>query len=214
MFASTHFNPDICNTDSHKAKLKNFIAKLEKQPDSVLFLEPVDWKSLQLYDYPTIIKKPMDLSTVKKNMSKNKYKTLDSFLGDIDLIWKNCKTYNQVESPIYDQAVTMEKFFNKIAAELRQEFQKMKAEDEGEDVDMEEDKDDKQPGTSDLSYDEKLDFTNSIKKLNQEKLTRVIKLIIDKWPQSKEEKKGDLVQIEIDMIDRDTYEEAKAIIDE
>jgi hypothetical protein len=50
--------------------------------------------------------------------------------------------------------------------------------------------------------------------LNQEKLTRVIKLIIDKWPQSKEEKKGDLVQIEIDMIDRDTYEEAKAIIDE
>ena len=51
----------------------------------------------------------MDLSTVKKNI--NKYKNLESFFNDVELIWKNCKTYNQVESPIYDQAENMERAY-------------------------------------------------------------------------------------------------------
>ena len=100
----------------------------------------------------------MDLSTVKSKLSKNKYKTLEAFLGDIDLIWKNCKTYNQVESPIYDQAENMQKYFDKVAQELRQDFAQPDpdAEMEEEDKDMQ----------GDLTYDEKLEFTNAIKKLS------------------------------------------------
>jgi len=37
---------------------------------------PVDWKGMGLFDYPTLIKKPMDLGTVKKNLSGRKYKTI------------------------------------------------------------------------------------------------------------------------------------------
>jgi hypothetical protein len=40
---------------------------------AVPFREPVDWKGLGLYDYPQIIKKPMDLGTVKKNLKAKKY---------------------------------------------------------------------------------------------------------------------------------------------
>jgi hypothetical protein len=40
---------------------------------TVPFREPVDWKGLGLYDYPQIIKKPMDLGTVKKNLKAKKY---------------------------------------------------------------------------------------------------------------------------------------------
>lgn len=43
---------------------------------SVPFREPVDWKGLGLYDYPQIIKKPMDLGTVKKNLKAKKYKNV------------------------------------------------------------------------------------------------------------------------------------------
>lgn len=154
---------------------------MEKHPDIIHFLEPVNWKALGLYDYPTIIKRPMDISTVKKNLSKNKYKTLDTFLNDIDLIWKNCKTYNQIESPIYEQAEMMEKVFKKAALELKQEFSKMKLQDSGDaDMEEEEEKNSKEKNYSALTYDEKLDFTNSIKKLNQEKLTRLIRLVIEK----------------------------------
>ena len=203
-------HPKFLSIETQKSKLRGLLAKLEKHTDAIHFLDPVDWKGLGLYDYPSIVKRPMDLSTVKKNLSKNKYKTLDTFLNDIDLIWKNCKTYNQIESPIYEQADIMEKVFKKAAVELKQEFAKLKSQDA--DVPMEEEKDFKD--YKDLSYDEKLEFTNSIKKLSQEKLTRLIRLIIEKWPQSKEEKKGDLVQIEIDLIDRETFEEAKGIINE
>lgn len=47
-----------------------------------------------LYDYPQIIKNPMDLSTVKKNLKSNKYKFVEEVLHDLQLIWDNCKLYN------------------------------------------------------------------------------------------------------------------------
>ena len=35
-----------------------------------------------LFDYPTLIKKPMDLGTVKKNLSGRKYKTIPEAAGE------------------------------------------------------------------------------------------------------------------------------------
>lgn len=56
--------------------------------------------ALQLLDYPTIIKNPMDLGTVKKKLKSGKYKTATEFQDDIQLIWDNCKRYNQEGSVI------------------------------------------------------------------------------------------------------------------
>ena len=47
-----------------------------------------------LDDYPLIIKQPMDLGTVKKNLKNNKYTYLNEVFDDLQLIWNNCKTYN------------------------------------------------------------------------------------------------------------------------
>lgn len=63
--------------------------------DSAEFRNPVDWKTFGLLDYPSIIKKPMDLGTVKKNLNNNSYETVEDCLMDIDLVWTNCKTYNK-----------------------------------------------------------------------------------------------------------------------
>lgn len=49
---------------------------------------------LGLPDYFDIIKNPMDLGSVKKNLNGNKYKFIEDCLGDIQLIWDNCKMYN------------------------------------------------------------------------------------------------------------------------
>lgn len=40
------------------------------------------------------ITKPMDLSTVLRNVKTHKYKTKAEFATDLDLIWQNCLTYN------------------------------------------------------------------------------------------------------------------------
>ena len=44
-----------------------------------------------LLDYPEIIKKPMDLATCRKSLSKGKYKKYEDFFKDLQLIWDNCK---------------------------------------------------------------------------------------------------------------------------
>ena len=43
----------------------------------------------------------MDLKTMAEKLESNKYKDKNQFLQDLDLIVKNCKTYNKPGSPIY-----------------------------------------------------------------------------------------------------------------
>ena len=46
-------------------KLKNILSKIEDDPKSYEFKEPVDYEGLGLDDYLSVIENPMDLSTVK-----------------------------------------------------------------------------------------------------------------------------------------------------
>ena len=75
-------------------RLKECLNDIEEDPKSYEFRQPVPWKELGLTDYPEIIKKPMDLRTVRKNLGKGKYKRYEDFFRDTQLIWDNCKTYN------------------------------------------------------------------------------------------------------------------------
>jgi hypothetical protein len=74
------------------------IRVIERRPEASDFLKPVDYKGLGLDDYPMIIKHPMDISTVKKKLKASKYSTISEAMADLQLIWDNCRTYNQVGS--------------------------------------------------------------------------------------------------------------------
>lgn len=58
------------------------------------FYKPVDAEWLGLHDYHDIIKKPMDLGTVKQKMDNREYKTATEFAADVRLIFTNCYKYN------------------------------------------------------------------------------------------------------------------------
>lgn len=58
------------------------------------FHQPVDAELLGLHDYHDIIKKPMDLGTVKKKMDDREYKSAPEFATDVRLIFTNCYKYN------------------------------------------------------------------------------------------------------------------------
>ncbi|CBN76767.1 hypothetical protein Esi_0000_0593 [Ectocarpus siliculosus] len=62
--------------------------------DSEAFREPVDWRGLGLHDYPNLIKRPMDLGTVKVRLERGTYPTAEACAADVRLIWDNCRTYN------------------------------------------------------------------------------------------------------------------------
>ena len=59
-------------------------------PDTGPFREPVDWRGLELFDYPEIIKKMMDLGTIQKKLERNQYNTAWEVAQDIRLVWNNC----------------------------------------------------------------------------------------------------------------------------
>ncbi|XP_016375636.1 ATPase family AAA domain-containing protein 2-like isoform X3 [Sinocyclocheilus rhinocerous] len=50
-------------------------------------------------DYTTVIKQPMDLSTVHSKIDLHKYETVAAYLQDVDLIWQNALEYNPDRDP-------------------------------------------------------------------------------------------------------------------
>ena len=60
----------------------------------------------------------MDLQTVKNNIINDAYKTFDEVFAGIQLIWTNCKLFNQQGSPIYIQAEKMERKSKKLIKNL------------------------------------------------------------------------------------------------
>lgn len=59
----------------------SFLIDLMNDPQAHPFNVHVDWKALQLYDYPKIIKNPMDFGTIKKKLEEGRYIGISSFEG-------------------------------------------------------------------------------------------------------------------------------------
>lgn len=82
------------------------------------FLDPVDYQALELWDYPTVVKEPMDLSTVRKKLKNRQYKDGAQFAADVRRIWQNSFLYNQKYSGIYNMTLEMSDYFEKLNKEL------------------------------------------------------------------------------------------------
>lgn len=95
-------------------ELPEALKTLKNAEDSWPFLAPVNWKGLGLDDYPELIKKPMDLRTVTKNLKNGVYSNSAAFWADVDQIWTNCFIYNDESSNVYQMAVRMRKLSLKL----------------------------------------------------------------------------------------------------
>ncbi|XP_015251265.1 PREDICTED: transcription initiation factor TFIID subunit 1 isoform X3 [Cyprinodon variegatus] len=71
--------------------------KMMVVPDSWPFHHPVNKKFVP--DYYKVIVNPMDLETIRKNISKHKYQNRETFLSDVSLIHTNSSKYNGPDSP-------------------------------------------------------------------------------------------------------------------
>lgn len=103
-------------------RMHKLLSNLLARADSLPFRTPVDWKSLELFDYPKIIKRPMDLGTIKKRLDKNKYNDASEVAEDVRLVWKNCMTYNADGSDFYILAESFSKRFEERFLKIMEEF--------------------------------------------------------------------------------------------
>lgn len=93
--------------------------------DSAPFRVPVD--PIQYPDYNRIIKTPMDLNTVRESLSTGMYETPAEFANDMQLIFKNSKTYNTCKkSQIYCMTVRLNNLFDEKFKEIMEEHKAAK----------------------------------------------------------------------------------------
>ncbi|XP_042581727.1 bromodomain testis-specific protein-like isoform X2 [Cyprinus carpio] len=103
---------------------KVVIKSLWRHQFSWPFRQPVDAVRLNLPDYYTIIKNPMDLSTIKKRLENNYYWKAMECIEDFNTMFTNCYMYNRPGDDIVLMAQALEKLFlEKVAKMPQDEFE-------------------------------------------------------------------------------------------
>lgn len=99
-------------------KCLKILASLKKHQFAFPFIKPVDPIGLQVPDYFDIVKEPMDLGTVERNLRNGNYATPSQFSSDVRKIWNNSFLYNAKGSDIYHMTVSMSNYFEKLFSDV------------------------------------------------------------------------------------------------
>ena len=75
--------------------------KLINNPLCLAFLSPISRDEEWSADYFAIIKKPMDLSTIKTNLENQSYESINEWKADVNQVWENAKIFNGKGSMLY-----------------------------------------------------------------------------------------------------------------
>ena len=137
----------------------------------------------------------MDLGTCKKKLLNGEYKLFQDFMDDVNLIWENCRLYNQAGSSIVKMADALDK---KMHSLMHKQFKNLKAKAEHEN------------SQNQLTEADRLKLADMIKKQSNEGLTQIVKIILKSCPDGIEDIDNDKLQIKIDFL---TYKEFNLIKD-
>ena len=168
-------------------------------PNTEPFREPVDWKALGLFDYPQIIKKQMDLGTIKDKLDNGKYKSLEEAANDVRLVWKNCMLYNQEGSDFYILAENMNKKFEDKLAKIEKDLASASASGGGKK---------KSAAPAEPTLEEKRTFAKNLYKISKEDLGKVVAELDTKCPSALTKNAvEDEVEINVDLINPQLFAE-------
>jgi len=151
-----------------------------------VFDKPVNAEEMGLHDYYTVIKKPMDLGTVKRKLDDGLYKSAEDFVSDVRLVWANAKLYNPADNDVHVMAKGMEEIFEKKVPEL------LAAHDPAADAAG------RSKGTP-MTFKEKRELSCNMNKLSSKKLGRVVQIIHENDPMLLKQNPTDPEEIEIDI---------------
>lgn len=82
-----------------------------------------DFHAVIMQDYLAIVKRPMDLGTIRNRLEKGEvYNTVNDVFADVALVWSNCRMYNDDGDPIMELLQNLESTFNKLCLEAGSPF--------------------------------------------------------------------------------------------
>jgi hypothetical protein len=94
------------------------------------FKDPVDPERDGVPDYLTVVKNPMDLTTMKAKMDGRQYADETEFLADMNQIFTNCYTYWREQDPMWAACEKLQKSFEDKFGQMNKWIAKMEG-DEG-----------------------------------------------------------------------------------
>lgn len=100
---------------------------LQNHQHAWVFNTPVDPVELGLPDYFEVIKKPMDLGTIRKKLENSVYQRIEEFRKQVCLTFDNAMLYNPEGSVVYTMAKEMKE---KFEADYTKLMQKLDAEED------------------------------------------------------------------------------------
>ncbi|CAF1526641.1 unnamed protein product [Rotaria sordida] len=80
------------------------------------FQKPVDIKDVP--NYYTIIKDPMDLTTLKTKVMNSKFNTICDYIRDVNKIFNNCRQFNSINSTFSQCANVVDTYFRQLLENL------------------------------------------------------------------------------------------------
>ncbi|KAJ2656055.1 hypothetical protein IWW48_005219 [Coemansia sp. RSA 1200] len=107
-------NPAAAPSSDWKATSSRILLRLQAQPSALEFLAPVDPVNQGVPTYAVIVKSPMDLGTVRKNLDRNQYRSIADFRRDVELVFSNCFLFNGAGTFVYTQGETLQRFFRHL----------------------------------------------------------------------------------------------------
>ncbi len=75
----------------------------------------MDVVALNIPDYLTVVKEPMDLGSIEEAFRRREYSTANQLLADVNKVWLNSYRYNPKTSDIYKMTQALERHFLKIS---------------------------------------------------------------------------------------------------
>ncbi|KAJ7970695.1 Transcription factor like [Quillaja saponaria] len=109
--SAQHANPPSTASIHLMKQCQELLKRLMAQQYAWVFNTPVDVVKLNIPDYLTVIKHPMDLGTIKNKIASGTYSSPWEFLADVRLTFKNAMTYNPPGNDVHIMADTLGKFF-------------------------------------------------------------------------------------------------------
>ncbi|KAG5719332.1 hypothetical protein E4T56_gene13287 [Termitomyces sp. T112] len=94
------------------SRLLNDLHKKQYMSIASPFYDPVDWVLLDIPSYPKMVKKPMDLSTMRKKLDGGLYPTAQKFFDDFKLMIRNCFVFNPAGTPVNQAGIELQRVFD------------------------------------------------------------------------------------------------------
>lgn len=105
-------------TPPRLAHMKKIVSNLKKSNTSTWFRSPVDYVALKIPNYPSVVKKPMDLGTIDLKLKNQSYSYVSEFVDDFNLIVSNALIFNGPAHIVTTTAQKMGASFNNQMANM------------------------------------------------------------------------------------------------